>query len=127
VSKDDTPISDQLKQAVDDLGLETKVRDAAAAAEQAVVRGLEATGSYLREHRDDIEGFLDRAVGAIDRQTGGRFAEQVEQVRGQLSAGVANLADRDWGEPARAEPPELPAADEESPDDDGWNGSTDRV
>jgi pyruvate dehydrogenase E2 component (dihydrolipoamide acetyltransferase) len=146
VSKDETPLSDQIKKVVDDLDLETKVRDAAAAAEQAVVRGLEATGSYLREHREGIEGFLDRAVGAIDRQTGGRYADQVEQVRGQLVAGVASLAERDWGEQTPAPPAELPAADEASADEapadeapadeaatpeepghDGWDGSTDRV
>ena len=136
VSKDDTPISDQIKRAVDDLELEAKVREAAVAAEEAVLRGLEATGSYLREHRGDIEGFFDRAFGAIDRQTGGRYADQVEQVRGQLVAGVASLADREWGPSvtaAPAEPAELPAPeppdtprDAESPDD-GWDGSTDPV
>ena len=133
MSKDETPLGDQIKKVVDDLDLENKVRDATAAAEQVVVRGLEATGSYLREHRGDIEGFLERAVGAIDRQTGGRYADQVEQVRGQLVAGVASLADREW---TAQTPAELPAADEapaveapapEEPRDDGWDGSTDRV
>jgi hypothetical protein len=137
VSKDDTPISDQIKRAVDDLELEAKVRDAAVAAEEAVLRGLEATGSYLREHRGDIEGFFDRAFGAIDRQTGGRYADQVEQVRGQLVAGVASLADREWGSSVAAapvepaEPAELPAPEEaprgDEGRDDGWDGSTDPV
>ena len=137
MSKDDTPISDQIKRAVDDLELEAKVREAAVAAEDAVLRGLEATGSYLREHRGDIEGFVDRTFGAIDRQTGGRYADQVEQVRGQLVAGVASLADREWGPSvtaAPAEPAELPAPEDASRDtegtegtDDGWDGSTDRV
>ena len=133
MSKDDTPVSDQVKRAVDDLEIEAKVREATAAAEEAVLRGLEATGSYLREHRGDIEGFFDRAFGAIDRQTGGRYADQVEQVRGQLVAGVASLADREWGPSVTAAPAELPAP--ESPDtpreaesaDDGWDGSTDPV
>ena len=133
MSKDDTPISDQIKRAVDDLELEAKVREAAVAAEEAVLRGLEATGSYLREHRGDIEGFFDRAFGAIDRQTEGRYADQVERVRGQLVAGVASLADREWGPSVTAEPAELPAPephdaprDTESRDD-GWDGSTDPV
>ena len=134
MSKDDTPISDQIKRAVDDLELEAKVREAAAAAEEAVLRGLEATGSYLRDHRGDIEGFLDRTFGALDRQTGGRYADQVEQVRGQLVAGVASLADREWGPSATAEPvepAELPAPTDSPQDveraDDGWDGSTDPV
>ena len=128
---DDTPISDQIKRAVDDLELEVKVKEAAAAAEEAVLRGLDATGSYLREHRGDIEGFVDRAVAAIDRQTGGRYSDQVEHVRGQLVAGVASLADRKWGPSATIEPAEptepsgLPASEDER--DDGWDGSTDPV
>jgi hypothetical protein len=134
VSKDDTPISDQIKRAVDDLELEAKVREAAVAAEEAVLRGLEATGSYLREHRGDIEGFFDRTLGAIDRQTGGRYADQVEHVRDQLVAGVASLTDREWGPAATAapvEPAELPRSTESPHDahstDDGWEGSTDPV
>lgn len=138
MSKDDTPISDQIKRAVDDLELEAKVREAAVAAEEAVLRGLESTGSYLREHRGDIESFFDRTFGAIDRQTGGRYADQVEHVRGQLVAGVASLVDRDWGPsvtPAPVEPVELPAPIETPRDaqsteqgtDDGWDGSTDPV
>jgi hypothetical protein len=143
VSKDETPISDQLKKVVDDLDLESKVKEATAAAEQAVLRGLEATGSYLRDHRADIEGFIERAGAAIDRQTSGRYADQVEQVRGQLAAGVASLADRQWApldrEPDALEEPEVAGAldspevtaPEERPgsvdDAGGWAGSTDQV
>ena len=151
VSKDETPISDQLKKVVDDLDLESKVQEATAAAEQAVLRGLEATGSYLRDHRADIEGFFERAGAAIDRQTSGRYAGQVEQVRGQLTAGLASLTDRQWApldrEPDELEAPEVSAAldspdvtaPEERPgsvepdvagdahDEDGWAGSTDQV
>ena len=143
MSKDETPISDQLKKVVDDLDLESKVKEATAAAEQAVLRGLEATGSYLRDHRADIEGFIERAGAAIDRQTSGRYADQVEQVRGQLAAGVASLADRQWApldhQPDELEAPEVAGAldspdvtaPEERPgsvdDASGWAGSTDQV
>jgi hypothetical protein len=135
VSKDDKPISDQLKQVVDDLQLEERVKDVAAAAEQAVLRGLEATGSYLREHRGEIEGFIDRAGAAVDRQTSGRFADQVEQVRSQLTAGVAGLAEREWaGPPATPEleqethlEPEVDPGQPTPPHPDGWSDSTDEV
>ena len=145
MSKDETPISDQLKKVVDDLQLETKVKEATAAAEQAVLKGLEATASYLRDHRADIEGVIERAGAAIDRQTAGRYSDQVEQVRGQLSAGVASLADRQWSPvdsaPDALEAAELPEAldsqeitapeerpSSEGPDDvSGWAGSTDPV
>jgi hypothetical protein len=132
MTRDDTPLSDQLKKVVDDLQLEAKVREAAAAAEQAVLRGLEATGAYLREHRDGIEGFLDRASSAIDGPTGGRYADQVGQVRDQLSAGIASLADREWRlerGPEAIEGPDIPdiSLDRSHHEDDGWSGSTDQV
>jgi hypothetical protein len=145
VSKDETPISDHLKKVVDDLDLENKVKEATAAAEQAVLRGLAATGSYVRDHRADIEGFIERAGAAIDRQTSGRYADRVEQVRSQLSAGVTSLADRQWSPtdsptealeasalPQALDSPEVTAPEErpgtEGPDDaSGWAGSTDPV
>jgi hypothetical protein len=114
MSKDDRPISEQLKQVVDDLQLEERVKEAAAAAEQAVLRGLEATGSYVRDHRADIEGFIERAGAAIDRQTSGRFAGQVDQVRTQLTAGVASIADRQWHQDGPTEPGEIEGPDETS-------------
>jgi hypothetical protein len=129
VSKDERPITEQLKQVVDDLQLEDRVKEAAAAAEEAVLRGLEATGSYVRDHRADIEGFIERATATLDRQTSGRFAEQVEQVRSQLTAGVAGIADRQWTRAAEG-PGELAGPDDERPEDppapDAWSESTDR-
>ena len=129
MSKDERPITEQLKQAVDDLQLENRVKEAAAAAEEAVLRGLEATGSYVRDHRADIEGFIERATATIDRQTSGRFADQVEQVRSQLTAGVAGIADRQWTRAGDSGPGELAGPDDEGPEDppatDAWSESTD--
>ena len=105
-----------------------------------MLRGLEATGSYVREHRGDIEGFFDRAFGGHRPADRGRYADQVEQVRGQLVAGVASLADarvgtvRDGQRARRARraarttrAPDDTAARRREPRDDGWDGSTDPV
>jgi hypothetical protein len=142
VSQDEKPISDQLKQVVDDLQLEERVKEVAAAAEQMVLRGLDTTGTYVRDHRGDIQGFIDRAGAAFDRQTSGRFAEQVEQMRTQLTAAVASLADRGSARPEIEAPPaQLPEGADHAdpadhadrvdradrPDPDGWAGSTDEV
>ena len=67
MSTDEKPVSDQIKKAVDDLDLEGKVKAAAAAAEDAVFRGLGIAGQYVHEHRDGIEAFLDRAVVRLRR------------------------------------------------------------
>jgi len=94
MARDDTPISDRLKQAVDDLEIEAKVQAAATAAEDAVVRGLDAAGRFVADHRTDIETLLDRAGDVIDQRTAGRYADRVDRVRGELSAGIARLSRR---------------------------------
>ncbi len=127
MSKDETPISDQLKQVIEELDIEGKARAAASAAEDAVFRGVGMAGQYVHEHRTGIEDFLDRATAAVERQTGGRYAEQVGRVREQLSAGVASLADRRWtpipDDAAELEAPDIdlqagdPQADDPHPGD----------
>jgi hypothetical protein len=89
----DRPISDRIKQAVDDLELEAKVAAAAEAAELAVLRGVELAAGYVHDHRSDIDALLDRASSAIDSRTDGRYAERVGSVRHQLASGVARLAE----------------------------------
>ena len=129
--RDDKPISDQIKQVVDDLDLENKVKAVASAAEDAVFRGLGVAGQFVHERRDGIDAFIDRATSGLDERTGGRYAEQVGHLRDQLSAGVASLADRRWTpvpddpgelEPSAAEPP---AAEPETPSPDTWSDATD--
>ena len=92
----DTPISDRLKQAVDDLDLEAKVAAAAEAAEQAVLRGVERAAGYAHDHRSDIDALLDRASSLIDTRTDGRYADRVGRVRrpGHLRRGQAGRAPR---------------------------------
>jgi hypothetical protein len=121
MTDDQKPIGDQIKQALDEMDLEAKVKAAAAAAEDALYRGLGAAGQYVHERRDDIESFLDRAATGIDQQTGGRFSDQVGGLRDSLSAGVASLADKRTmpvpDDASELDPLEGPA--------DSWSDSTD--
>ena len=112
MSDDEKPLSDQLKQVVDEFDIEGKVKAAGAAAEDALFRGLGIAGQFVHDRRDGIESFLDRAVSGLDAQTGGRYADQVGHLRDQLSAGVASLADKRWT-PVPDDPAEL----EEPPKD----------
>lgn len=128
----ETPVTDQLKQALDEMDLEGKVKAAAATAEDALFRGLGIAGQYVHERRDGIEAFLDRAVSGFDAQTGGRFSGPVGDLRDQLSAGVASLAERRWtpvpddaselGAPPETNTPDVP----DVPDDPGsWSAAAD--
>src|SRR5919112_6559578 len=96
MSEDEKPVSEQLKKAIDEMDLEGKVKAAAAAAEDAVFRGLGVAGQYVHDRRDGIEAFLDRAVSGFDAQTGGRFSGPVGGGRDPLSAGGAAPAARRW-------------------------------
>ncbi|MBF4762251.1 hypothetical protein ISU07_03860 [Nocardioides islandensis] len=125
--RDDKPISDQIKQVVDDLDLENKVKAVASAAEDAVFRGLGVAGQFVHERRDGIEAFIDRATSGLDERTGGKYAERVGHLRDQLSAGVASLADRRWtpvpDDPGELEPPA--AGPQPPPPTDTWSDATD--
>ncbi len=129
MSDDEKPLGDQIKQVVDDLDLEGKMKAATAAAEDVMFRGLGIAGQFVHERRDGIESFLDRAVSGLDSQTGGRYAEQVGHLRDQLSAGVASLADKRWT-PVPDDPGELEPADEQPPTEhpptgDSWSQAAD--
>jgi MT0933-like antitoxin protein len=92
-SDHDRPVTDRIKQLVDELDLETKIAAAVAAGEQAVLRGVEVVGDYAHQHRDDIDTLLDRAGSAVDSRTDGRYADRVGRLRSQVSLGVAKLAE----------------------------------
>jgi hypothetical protein len=125
MSDDQKPIGDQIKQALDDLDLEAKMKAAAAAAEDALYRGLGAAGQYVHERRDDIESFLDRAATGIDEQTGRRFSDQVGGLRDSLSASVASLADkRPMSVPDDVSELDAPDAPTDGPTD-SWSDTTD--
>jgi hypothetical protein len=138
MTDDEKPIGEQLKQTLEELDLENRVKAAAAAAEDALYRGLGAAGQYVHERRGGIEAFLDRAATGIDEQTGGRFTGPVGELRDSIAAGVASLADRRPmtvpDDVSELELPEAPADEAgggpTGPTDatdatDPWSGTTD--
>lgn len=88
------PITDALKGKLDELDLERHLSELIAQAEDVVVRGVERAGELTHEHRDQIEGLLDRAGHAVDSRTEGRYADRLERLRSQLDRGVEKLAEQ---------------------------------
>ena len=88
------PITDALKGKLDELDLERHLSDLIAQAEDVVVRSVERAGELTHEHRDQIEGLLDRAGHAVDSRTEGRYADRLERLRSQLDRGVDKLAEQ---------------------------------
>ncbi len=92
--------ADDLKKLADDLELERHAAALTATAEQVFSRGLEMAGDFAHEHADDVEAFLDKAGGAIDERTDGRFHDQWRT----LAQGVISA----WGMLAAQRTPEAP-------------------
>jgi hypothetical protein len=88
------PITEALKDKLDELEVERHLAELAAQAEEAVVRGVARAGAMTHDNRDRIEGFLDRAGEAVDRRTEGKYADQIVRVRSQLDRGVEKLAEK---------------------------------
>ncbi len=97
------PISDNLKQKIDELEIERHVTEAAAEIERTVIEAVQKAGSVTHERRGDIDGWLDKATEAINSRTEGRYADQLAHVRGQIESGVGKLADQRPG--PRVAPP----------------------
>jgi hypothetical protein len=97
------PITDALKDKLDELEVERHLAELAAQAEDAVIRGVTRAGEMTHENRDRIGGFLDRAAQAADRRTDGRYADRIGRVRSQVDRGVDRLADQRPG--PEADPP----------------------
>lgn len=97
------PITDNLKQKLDELEIERHVTEAAAEIERTVVEVVQKAGSLTHERRGDIEGWLDKATQAINERTDGRYADQVSGVRSTIESGVGKLADQRPG--PRVAPP----------------------
>jgi hypothetical protein len=97
------PITEALKQKLDELEVERHLAELAAQAEDAVVKGVVRAGELAHENRERIDGFLDRAGHAVDRRTEGRYADRIDRVRLQLDRGVDKLAEKRPG--TEADPP----------------------
>jgi hypothetical protein len=87
-------INDKLKQKIDELDLDRRLDTAVRQAEAAMAQARDKAAELADERGDDLERLLDKVTTSIDSRTDGRFAAPIGKVRGQVSAGVARLAER---------------------------------
>ena len=86
--------SESMRRRIEELDLERRLAIASEQGRQAMHRAVESAGSYAHQHRTDIAAILDKAGGAVDRRTDGKYAARVGTLKAQLNRGVARLADR---------------------------------
>jgi hypothetical protein len=88
------PISETIRAKMEEYEVERRVNELASQAEHAVRQGIAKAGELTYEHRGDIERWLDKAAGAVDRRTDGKHADRIVEVRGRLERGVEKLVEQ---------------------------------
>ena len=86
--------TESLKAKLDELDVDRRVNELVAQAEDVVVKGVTRAGELTHEHRDQIDGLIDRAGTMVDQRTDGKYAERIGKVRAQVERGVEKLAER---------------------------------
>ena len=96
---------DKLKKKAEELDLQGKADRLAGAATKAAQQSREKAGELADENRDKVERVLDKAGGAIDERTKGKYATKVARAKQQVNKGVDKLAEQ---RPSQGEMPPKP-------------------
>jgi hypothetical protein len=88
------PLTDRLRARLEEHGVDERVGEIVSQTEDAVGRGVARAGELTHEHRDRIDGVLDRASGRLDLRTDGRYADQISRARTRLDRRVDRLVER---------------------------------
>ena len=116
--------ADNIKAKLKDVEVERQLTDLVDEGEKLVKDTVTKAGDIAHDKRGDVEGWLDKASGAINDKTEGKYADKVTKVRDTLLGGLDRLAERraaDADGPAdtTADPIELPPATESPVTDHG--------
>jgi len=87
-------INEKLKQMIDEFDLDRRVNELAEQAEVWATRAIETAAEFTHEHRDDVDRALDRISTKLVEGTDGKYADQIDKVRGHVEHGLTRFADR---------------------------------
>lgn len=99
------PLTDRIKARLEELDVEGHLGELVGQTGEAVSRGVARAGELAHQHREQIDGLLDRASGRLDLRTDGRFADRISRARTSLDRGVDRIEQR-RPEPAPEHDPE---------------------
>jgi hypothetical protein len=125
---------DKMAAKADELELQRKATELADAVGRLAQSAFEQAKTYTADHRDSVEGFLDKAAAKVDEQTDGKYHDKVAKARGAASEGLSKFAGTTGGaasaEAPAAEPtfPTEPAGGvgtEENASPEAWKDATD--
>lgn len=84
--------ADRMAAKAEELQLQQKASDFADAVGKFAQSAFEQAKTYTAEHRDSVEGFLDKAAAKVDEQTDGKYSDKVAKARGAASEGLSKFA-----------------------------------
>lgn len=104
--------ADNIKAKIKDVDVEKQLTELVDEGEKLVQDAVTKAGDVAHDKRDDVQGWLEKASGAVNEKTEGKYADQVTKVRDTLLGGLDKLAQRrTTGAPAEpTDPPQLPEA-----------------
>jgi hypothetical protein len=85
------PFGERIKARLEELDVEGHLGEIVGQAGEAVTRGVARAGELAHQHRERIDGVLDRASGRLDVRTDGRFADTISRARTGLDRGVDRI------------------------------------
>ena len=86
--------AENLKAKIKDADVEKQLTELVDEGEKLVADAVSKAGDIAHDKREDVEGWLDKASGAINDKTEGKYADQVTKVRDTLLSGLDKLAER---------------------------------
>ena len=96
--------ADNIKAKIKDVDVEKQLTELVDEGEKLVNDAVTKAGEVAHDKRDDVEGWLDKATGAINDKTEGKYADQVSKVRDTLLGGLDKLAQRRTSDASAADP-----------------------
>ena len=92
MSQNQQTFADRLAAKAEELELQRKATELADAVGKLAQSAFEQAKTYTADHRDSVEGFLDKAAAKVDQQTDGKYHDKVAKARGAASEGLSKFA-----------------------------------
>lgn len=86
--------AENIKAKIKDVDVEKQLTELVDEGEKLVGDAVTKAGGIAHEKRGDVEGWLNKASGAINEKTEAKYADKVSKVRETLLGGLDKLASK---------------------------------
>ena len=86
-------INDQLKAKIDEIDFDAKITQVTEAAHKAFEQIREQAATLLTGNRGKVDEIIDKAAGAFDEKTDGKYHDKVEKAKVSFASGLDKIQD----------------------------------